>query len=117
MNDRELDVLVAEKVMNFMRVGSMWTPRQWTEPAVMPSGYISTRPCYYDWSPSTSIVAAWQVVEKIPSDLKLTGPHGDKDESWVWIAAFDYNQFVAGAKTAPRAICLAALKAVGVEMK
>jgi hypothetical protein len=70
---------------------------------------------------STSIAAAWEVVEKIDNDLQwgtwfITYPDYEK---WnVWYGEFDdayKNQTIE--KTAPMAICLAALKSKGVSIE
>lgn len=92
---RELDALVAEKVMGY-------GPKN--------------DPCHAgEWSPSTSISAAWEVVENMKED-------GDvfiewwQDDLWTVsnkpIGVRD-NGVILEADTAPLAICLAALKAVG----
>ena len=122
MTDRELDVLVAEKVMGEL----MPSPPsdQDGDLAIAGSGRFSPRGAWmvvsiYDegdvprWEPmpySTDIAAAWKVVEKLgiwvcPSD----NAHG-------WQAGWYYNTDpgdTAGSygDTAPRAICLAALAA------
>jgi hypothetical protein len=68
---------------------------------------------------STSIEAAWQVFEAIT--------HGGELEKWIvrsdtattmhWecVFDFDYGRISERAATAPMAICLAALKAKGVD--
>lgn len=102
MTDRELDAMVAEKVMG------------WTLHGVAPSGgRVLIAPSGAMGIPnySTDISAAWQVVEKMRSkrihfEMGSTIP-GD------WTAYFNNDR--ATDKSAPRAICLAALKAVGVE--
>lgn len=111
---RELDTLVAEKVMGFQR--------HKTEPYwVTPSGdYLHT------FKPSTDIAAAWSVVEK----LNYSGDKYTRDfflqkecielspRRWQWFAWFRKDsadqgiEYSAEADTAPLAICLAALKAV-----
>ena len=126
MTDRELDALVAEKV----------------------TGWHSDCMCYGKPAPhpppaySTSIAAAWEVVEKI---LELTHPcpypapkytgrgfrlekrTEDQDDCDVWLcrlpettAAPPHEEMTYGVsaedKSAPRAICLAALRAIGVEV-
>lgn len=107
---RELDELIAEKVME-------WKP---TEKDFL-RGHV---PDY-----STSIEAAWQVVEKIKNDLD------PRKRIWtpqiystlkIWRCEFtladdrasdDITFYSGEAETAPHAICLAALKACEVEHK
>ncbi len=82
---RDLDALVAEKVMG--------------------ETCLFTAPAY-----STDIAAAWQVVDKLHalSFYLEVGSAG-------WMARFaNISATEASAATAPLAICLAALKAVGV---
>lgn len=98
---RELDALVANKVTGF-------TP-------------TSTTNCRYDYPPySTDIAAAWEVVEKMGGEVGSPGdgPYQRKDK---WAAFIPCPGKDNGGKwgygdTAPHAICLAALKAVGVEV-
>jgi hypothetical protein len=132
---RELDALVAEKVMGWEPVNDPDTGLWWRVPkgGYNPSGFQSedAPPAY-----STDIAAAWQVVEKITRPLANIrngewcldrlgyrccehdedGVHGEwrcsfraykgEDDEWVHVTA----------STAPLAICLAALKACGVEV-
>ena len=96
---RELDALVAREVMGLkgLDINS-------EDLAHLPMGY------------STSIEAAWQIVGKLNGfDLELSNADG-------WIAEFtDATEMVAtihqglSLESAPHAICLAALKAVGYE--
>ena len=135
MTDRELDALVAEKVMG----GKI--EHDWVEPfggdlqmcrACERNMMDSDRPRHCTPSYSTSIEAAWEVMEKLKDRV------GDKERellevNWLpaknkWVAGiWCYEQkmlggsvarasFVASADSAPRAICLAALKAFGVEV-
>ena len=88
----ELDALVAEKVMG-------WAPGERGTPAF-----------------STSIAAAWEVVEKMRADklsVTLTGYWEGSTGKW-WVNVLDNVETVATVRTdtAPHAICLAALKAV-----
>lgn len=59
---------------------------------------------------STSIEAAWKVVEKIKTErFEIT--FVDYDEERQWMAGWDGICFEYG-RTAPHAICLVALKAI-----
>lgn len=102
MTDRELDALVAEKVFNQKYKVAIWE---------MP---------YY----SRDIAAAWEVVEKI-IELYPDLPFGVEysfcgtSEGYKWYAELNPEPDFGPkymADTAPKAICLAALKAVGVEV-
>jgi hypothetical protein len=87
---KELDLLVAEKVMGF--VGDY-------HPDVVP---------VYPPQYSTDIAAAWQIVEKINMYFKL------EKGSNLYQAEFGKCDWVAST-SAPYAICVAALQAKGVE--
>lgn len=135
---RELDALVAEKIF-----GSLWRAyrsddeeksvirlfapsradyceeiqykNQWgTSSGFYPTDYPDL-PAY-----STDIAAAWEVVEKVGTGWLYLSLLQDSDKvAGYWRAAFhrlkETPQLV-DADTAPLAICLAALKAVGVEV-
>jgi hypothetical protein len=75
---------------------------------------------------STDIAAAWEVVEKLKTlrdDLKIELSSGSEHPNEWEVAVSWYEQpedgihgpFYFTAPTAPHAICLAALKAVGAE--
>ena len=107
---RELDALIAEKVMGLagVRDGKSWLyGDNWT---YHKKGVLCLVPHY-----STQIADAWQVVEKMKE-------HGADEHNGITIM-YDENRWYvefplpsweyAEAPTAPLAICLAALKAVG----
>lgn len=111
---------------------------EWGDPPTIKLPRSGPKP----WAPTTSIADAWEVVEKVWEGLPKTGggtfrfslhrrdgdglsarlglcepPNGD------WVCEFapdadgDWRTHAAGnSDTAPHAICLAALKAVGVEV-
>lgn len=118
---RELDALVAEKVMGFNKVTEIVVdhePPHELYRAPDGRGYYPNRIPLY----STSIADAWQVVEKLAREgkhLALQAPGSlDMNECYrrfkQWTADFTYDIDSEGrADTAPLAICLAALKAVG----
>lgn len=116
----ELDVLVAEKVMGLKVVKNKSGSKL--------GGYYYTigEPNWFDIQGdmqlsnpvppySEDIAAAWQVVEKLRGfsrlyDFDLYG-YGDDE----WTATFTTDaEFKAFGESAPHAICLAALRAVGV---
>lgn len=110
---RELDVLVAEKVIGWRWEG-LWiispNEQRWE---------ISTREALDFAVPrfSADIAAAWEVVEKLEKDIQITKQRrpcteiSDQEETWYY--AFIVNGDGFKAETAPHAICLAALKALG----
>jgi len=107
---RELDALVAEKVMGWIkRPKGAGTAHLWIS-SDKQAFHESELPAY-----STDIAAAWQVVEKLTRrDDKLfftleTPISGSAWECW-------FSGEWAEGETASHAICLAALKAVGVEL-
>lgn len=123
---RDLDALIAEKVMGWPKNSVVW--------------YIDDKPFRIsDFSPSTQIADAWLVVEKFAGAEKSIGESGgvellDRwqiqlqwDHNWMWDATLshlvgtnsvseDVTEFFAQAPAAPLAICLSALKAVGVNI-
>lgn len=103
---RELDALVAEKVMGLKQI---------LTPGGIEVGWsISSKIGASSLKPySTDIAAAWKVVEKLNLLDKNCLLH---DEGKWSVCPFDGAATIyAGidAETAPHAICLAALKAVG----
>jgi hypothetical protein len=118
---RELDALVAEKVMGWHREdvpqpGRSWyggivpnqpPPQVWVDP----DGEQWDKP----WPWSTEIAASWAVVEKLGDQglsFGLVSP-GAKAESTGWSALFAGWAQAKDIATAPLVICLAGLKAVG----
>ena len=106
---RDLDALVAEKVMG-MKV--------WKH-----DGSCGCRMADNDYLPnfSNDIAAAWEVVEKMRNpktavSLATIWDHADGGK-FKWVAKIEFfgsDRFeFALADSAPHAICLAALKAVG----
>ena len=104
---RELDALVAEKVMEW-KVD--YIPRFGA--AVLVGGLSGIACPPY----STDIGAAWEVVEKVPYALCLMRVDGKwRAQFWEFGKYTSRPQGEADAPTAPHAICLAALRALGVE--
>lgn len=106
---RELDSLVAEKVMGF-------EVRETMDGGPQIKG-IGRCPDYSTW-----ISAAWEVVEKLysldtsePTILQIYGPLSDGYRVTIFWEHHDgrINEVHVVAKTATHAICVAALKAVG----
>lgn len=107
---RELDQFVATRVMGWEING---------RGAVNAHGEYSIIPHY-----STSIKDAWDVVEKLTENEDTTveiTPSKKNDEVSVSIRFYDKEEdilagpFYFTRKTAPHAICLAALKSLGVQ--
>ena len=123
MTNRELDALVAEKVMG-------WRLLQWIDEVAEDETWQNDDGWYwdgrggdyqaYEWEPTTNISDAWLVVEKLINNDK-------RDTVEVSIMVDGTGALVnfyresgdacpqVSADTAPKAICLAALKAVGME--
>lgn len=118
---REMDALVAEKVMGWKWRGSSHSPAtllpsEWDGVAwgsATPTGFV--RPY------STNIEAAWEVFEKliaIRPDLDLGKRHVEADDGesypYLWAVirrdAWSAEEYVGWGETAPEAICRAALK-------
>lgn len=105
---RELDALIAEKVM-----GLTLKPM----PLSQADGSVKEELTFWDGPRllrlppySTRIAAAWEVVEKIKANHALT-IHAES-LSGGWLLHIDRDIKIGGA-TAPHVICLAALKAIG----
>lgn len=99
---REIDALVAEHVMG-LPVTSEGKIRGYH------LGLGEGEPKRY----STNIADAWEVVEW----MKMYEPNITwSDSDHMWICHFDkYVDFVISNESAPMAICLAALKAKGID--
>lgn len=92
LNLRQIDALVAEKVMG-------WGDNPW-------------QPFF----PSTDIAHAWQVLERLKDKGYIFGIGIDEDGKYVCTIFFDgAGWFEETAETVQLAICLSALKAVGYE--
>jgi hypothetical protein len=118
---RELDALVAEKVMGWEPWPSQIGSDRWKGPDGEPRyTWIEARAFagLMEWRPSTSISNAWEVVEKLLTQLGQQDFHIEHLEGMGWSVATCHEDTGwkgwITADTAPHAICLAALKAVGV---
>jgi hypothetical protein len=122
LSDRELDALIAEKVMALTVVRVPFVPSrvQISDETVVLMD--DARKEFYTAYPraicggrlprySTSIADAWQVVEKMWTECWRLHLQGYPSS---WTASFDDlgETHTAEHLTAPRAICLAALKAL-----
>ena len=108
MTNREIDALIAEKVMGI----DVHTKEEKGWETV----YIDKK----DWTSikkySTDIAAAWEVVEELIKD-GIFLMSGDKSTVHVYFGRNGPNCNKTGADTAFLAICLAALKAKGVDVE
>lgn len=112
----ELDALIAKKVMGWKREQHLGLKQLvWKGP---PDLFVTWRddPLLY----STSIAAAWEVVEKIKLDGNMVNINTASNFSSVQIEKLNNGRWdlavdSTDGDTAPHAICLAALKAVGYE--
>lgn len=111
----ELDALVADHVMKWVRRKGSWyeiyhkRSDSWI-------GGLRRNDLKWMWSkftPSTDIGVAWEVV----SHMKAEGWNLDVMNYKDWFVSFSSGstEYEAEASIAPLAICLAALKAVGHE--
>jgi Phage ABA sandwich domain len=108
VTEHEINRLIAEKVMEWEFDGFFWE----TECGNL---YFSEGEDN-DWNPSTNIQDAWLVTEKffgvhIDTGQGVNEPCVTIRDEIGWMVSYAY------AKSVPEAICLAALKAKGVEIK
>lgn len=114
---RELDALVAEKVMGLAITttwkGKLATESEWKEIETVPGPYK-----HY----SIDISAAWEVVEKMEKEGFDFCIHKYNGNSY-YKAQFDKNGDLdtiiyrePTGESAPHAICLASLEAIGMEV-
>ena len=111
---RELGVLVAAHAMGWSRsndgLGGAWWYDERGNKTIYGGG-SSGQSTYKEFRPSTDIAAAWEVVEKFKEfQLWLEG-----DIFMAELKYADNMEYAVSADTAPLAICLAALKAVGYD--
>lgn len=133
MADSEIDALVAEKVMGWIpktsgrNSGLFWSPEKGRTQVIFGSGFHASRKRIgisedlvgdgFVFSPSTSISDAWLVVEKLEKDGMVVEIDSRK-AGWAvnfWkqkTMGFNLTMNTMIHKSAPRAICLAALKAL-----
>lgn len=115
---RELDAVVAEKVMGWKKTPVDNYPWQMLPPDATELK-VKSCPRY-----STDIAAAWQVVERFRRGSEQTGVaacvgieicDGCEPDTTVWIYSPMIAHVEVTEQNAPLAICLAALKAIGVD--
>lgn len=124
MDNRQIDKLVAQYVMgqtSFNHPKTVYKEDWNLEGSDGWSGFVCSKcgaseesnlPCVINYT--TDIVAAWQVVEMLNSKLDE-----NSHETWkkfLYYMDFDPRLEILSSQEAARKICLAALKAVGVEI-
>lgn len=115
----ELDALIAEKVMGWHSVEDKWGYKAWYDAEDRFQCGIHKGDSHEDsedfhilhWHPSSSILWAWEVVEKANAFF-LEQPQNYDDKTWSASISISSYLWDAEADTAPLAICRAALLAV-----
>lgn len=109
---RRIDALVAEKVFKFdIAYYEKYQGSDYSGPLIdlpYPQGY-SICPHY-----TISIADAWTIVEKLVDHDPVICQWYYEDDTWEWSCSFEDDS--AKASTVPLAICLAALKAVDIDI-
>lgn len=113
MDLRKLDTLVAEKVMGWNQLEHMGLKRIIWKPGYSDDvAWFNDPPRY-----STDIAAAWEVFEASEKEWRMDIISRDSDNRDGWIVgSYDPDRVISKGRTAPLAICLAALKAKGVDV-
>lgn len=93
---REMDALVAEKVMGWDRVGVINT-----------SGGLVT---FDEFLPSVNIESAWDVVKMVGRDRSVAVWRPGPNRNWVCTISDGIQKITAEGPDAPLAICRCALK-------
>lgn len=114
MDNRQIDALVAEKVMGWgihKRNTAFWVKSDRVdEVEARPIAFI------HEWQPSTDISQAWQVVEKLRNNIYCQIEFWEDRNYSVNIITESGNSGYKEDKSISMAICLAALQAVGVNL-
>jgi len=118
VDNREIDKLIAEKVMGWFSLTDA-NHMEWWAPTVeeFPIWLKSQR----DFRPSTDIKDAWLVVELLQARYEFVEIHIEQGKTNVTISERFFNGYLKDRyqgyeDSTPMAICKAALKAVGVEV-
>jgi hypothetical protein len=109
---RELDALIADKVMGWEKCNESYL---YFDGVIFRTLELTS---YGKFEPSTDIADAWLVVEKLRDknlEIHLESQYNSFGER-VYFCEFSNILVAKEAETAPLAICLAALKACGVEV-
>lgn len=128
MTNREIDALVAEKVMGLEACEWEYIPADPFHSVIVcpkhaPNGLrppgSGDMPCFDRQKPrtySTDIAAAWEVLPETPYFVDASSPKDGIDFTFFVGEGDAETEFKATARTLPMARCLAALKAVGEEV-
>ena len=127
MTDSELDALVAEKVFgetmpDTVPVGELQAHLAWVKADPQPCWFAAVDEDHaHRWFCkrfSTLMEDAWEVVEQLRKNFVVEITTSSMPVGKVCVAVITHGYEVAYviSDTAPRAICLAALKAVGAEV-
>ena len=114
MNLPEIDRLVATKVMGWKMFEIKLTDSR------VIGGFYDDGKIFIgvgEWSPTSDIRVAWQVVKKFYEKGDKVTVTNTLGGNWCCYVSTGTSQFSAIAETAPLAICLAALKACGIEVE
>lgn len=118
MEERKIDILIAEKVMEF---------QPFYDDGVLISfesefgSLLFTDDEEREWKPSTDIADAWLVVEKLEARFTSVEIHLEKGMTNVVVTEHFENGYLKNThqgyeKSAPLSICYAALKSIGLEV-
>lgn len=113
MDLRKIDVLVAEHVMGW-QLGSAGDLECFWDSAAKKLRAVE------DWTPSSDISAAWEVIEKL--HVLVLGISRSADKNWHarfsrYHGMGDFEDFPSVTnRSAPLAICLAALKVKDIDV-
>ena len=111
---RQLDPLTAEKVMGWAMVTESEFGLCWKVP--LPAGGFEFRSDESASHYSTDMVAAMQLVERLADTHGFfLGKHGTPGRP-PWCCRFGVEPGITEGDTAPFVICIAALRAVGVQV-
>lgn len=110
---RELDALIAEKVMGWHRSDTLWRDSEDTACKYVNEDDSEDAEPGWEFRPSTELDSAWQVVEHLKGERYFWLGWHVRDRRFQWECRFAApEQYAAFADTAPLAICRAALAAV-----
>lgn len=120
LGHEEIDFAIAERVMGWRYEqvpggGNGYFVRWYDADDKRLYSYMITETSAWGviWQPSTRIAQAWQVLEHVRRDSDSVVLQTLKDR---WVCSINGKIYAMGiGDTAPLAICLAALKAVGVQ--
>ncbi len=114
---RKLDALVAERIFGYKSIEDLERSYISPEGDHIYKDFVGAPESMKLPRFSTSIAAAWEVVEKLKGSFLINTDHGTPAEwsvNWIVILGDELPKNVGAiGVTAPHAICLAALKAVG----